>query len=123
MLAPLMPEIGAIEVSVGASTVNVTLPVVPIGVYNSHGPGRERSVSRDYEVRRDLSVTRRGNSVDGYAGTGYGHRRGSPSVRRPVRVTGTVVPLKPDVGAIKLSVGPVTENVGAPVAGWFRPAL
>ena len=109
-------DAGAIEVSVGgagadATTVNVTLLLVPPGVVTLMVPAPVVALAAIVQVA--VTVLAVGVPVivqvtplfDGFTAV-------APVKLVPVRVTGGAVPCVPDVGAIEVSVGPVpTVNV------------
>ena len=112
-VVPWAPEVGLIEVSVGPCTVNVTVLVVPMGVVTLTvlAPVVAAAVMAQFALTvvavdvMPVHVTRVPDTVTAVA----------PVRLVPVRVTGTVVPRTPVVGAIEVKVGPCTVNVWLPL--------
>jgi hypothetical protein len=111
-LVPLMPVLGAIEVSVGvggAVTVNTTLPVVPIGVTTATFLAERVAPAAIVNVVVTVvGVTVKAPTVIPVPDTVTAV---APVRPVPLRVTGTLVPLTPVAGAIEDRPGPWTVNV------------
>jgi hypothetical protein len=117
-VVPRVPELGAMEANVGAAgltTVNVTASVVvPIGVVTVTDLGEAPAPPEIAKVAvtvvelttvTPLTVIPPPETFTAVA----------PERLVPVRVTGTLVPRVPELGAIELNVGPCTVNVAMPL--------
>jgi hypothetical protein len=115
---PRMPVIGAIEASVGPVTVNGTVMVVPPGVVTL--TVLVESVAPD-EIAKFAVTVVSPTMVIPLTVMPDPDTFTAVSLERPVpvRVTGTVVPRTPVLGAIEVSVGGVTVNATAPLVPPF----
>jgi len=111
---PRTPDVGAIEVSVGLTTVNVTLLVVTPGVvvtltflFPVAAVAAIAHVALTVVVVGGVTVLMVQTTLPAVPDT---FTAVAPDRLVPVRSTGTLVPRTPDVGAIEVSVGP-TVNV------------
>jgi hypothetical protein len=110
-VVPLRPEVGAMEVSVGELIVNVTVLVfTPFVVTKTD---RAPAVAPAAITKLAVTVVSVGVPVMVAVMLAPGLIAVAPAKPVPVRVTCTVAPLKPELGAMEVSVGLCTVNVMA----------
>ena len=114
-LAGCVAVFGLIEVNVGPTTVNVTALLVPPGVLTVMLWGPSAVEDPRLSVARTVVSFTAAKFVTLILGEPGAFTAVAPVRPVPVRVTLTLVPRKPEVGAIEVSVGPTTVNVTVPV--------
>ena len=114
-LAGCVAVFGLIEVNVGPTTANVTALLVPPGVLTVMLWGPSAVVDPRLSVACTVVSFTAAKFVTLILGEPGAFTLVAPVRPVPVRVTLTLVPRKPCVGAIEVSVGPSTVNAIVPV--------
>jgi hypothetical protein len=122
-LAGCVAVVGLIEVNVGPTTANVTALLVPPGVLTVMLWGPSAVVDPRLSVACTVVSFTAAKFVTLILGEPGAFTLVAPVRPVPVRVTLTLVPRKPCVGAIEVSVGPSAVNITAGLFGLLPAAV